>query len=104
MAAVIGSDDGAELRVDLETGHVSSVDPDGELPTRLMNSSVGQLARTIAAYVEYSKLARAVSDEAAARRRVQDLRRQIETIDTAAAADSEAWWSVVLEQTEDGLL
>jgi hypothetical protein len=102
-AAVIGTDEGTELRVDLASGHVMSVDPRGELDTRFVNSSVDQFAATIACYDEYTGLVRDADDEAA-RHLVQDLRRRLLVIDAAATASPDAWWVMILEQAQDGLL
>jgi hypothetical protein len=103
-AAVIGSDEEAELRADLDTGRVASVDPEGRHPARFVNSSIDRLAQTIAAYVEYSANVREVDDERAAVRLVRGLRDRISAIDAPAVADAETWWSLILEQAEAGLL
>jgi len=102
-AGVIGSDEGTELRVDFASGHVMSVDPRGELDTRFVNSSVDQLAAAIACYDEYAGLVRGADDEAASHL-VQDLSRRLSVIDAAATAKPDAWWVMILEQAQDGLL
>ena len=102
--AVIGTDGGTELHVVPSKGDVVSVAPHGDSPSRFVNSSVEQLARSVAAYARYAQRVAGVDDEAAARRLVDQLRREIAGIDTAATADPEAWWSLILEQADDGLL
>jgi len=102
-AVVIGTDEGAELRVDLADGRVSAVDPEGELPVRFVNSSMDQLADASAAYRDYAARVCNV-DEDEATRLVQDLRRRLEAMDAGSISDPEGWWSLILEQAEDGLL
>lgn len=100
---VIGTDEGAEFRVDLDDGRVSAIDPRGNLPSRLVNSSLHQLAEAVAAYLEYATQVHGAGDAEAARL-VQELRRRLDAIDAGATADPDAWWSLILEQAEDGLL
>ena len=100
---VIGTDSGTEIRV-APGGAVFSVDPRGELTTRFMNSSIGQLADCVAAYADYSARVATVGDEAQARGLVLQLRGTMARIDAAALGSSEVWWALVLEQAEDGLL
>jgi hypothetical protein len=102
-AVVVGTDEGTQIRVDLADGRVFSVDPEGDLPTRLVNSSVEQLADAIAAYREYAARVRDVDDDAAARL-VEELRRRLEAIDGGATSGPSGWWSLILEQAEHGLL
>ena len=101
-AVVIGRDDGAELRVDLANGRVSSVG-EGDLPSRFVNSSMDQMAESIAAYRDYAaRVCDADDDEAT--RLVQELRRRLEAMDAGSISDPEGWWALILEQAEDGLL
>jgi SUKH-4 immunity protein len=102
-AAVIGTDEGSEFRIDLASGRVSSVDPKGVLPSRFVNSTINQLADAIAAHREYASRVCNV-DEADASRVVQELRRRLTVADAAATSDPEAWWSLILEQAKNGLL
>jgi hypothetical protein len=102
-AVVIGTDDQTDFRVDLADGRVSSVDPEGDVPPRFVNSSMTQLADALAAYREYAGQVRVV-DEDEATRLVQELRRRLKATDASAAADPEGWWSMILEQAETGLL
>jgi hypothetical protein len=102
-AVVIGTDDGAELRVDLADGRVSSVGTTGDLPSRFVNSSMDQLADAIAAYRDYAARVCDVNEDEATRL-VQDLRRRLEAMDAGPISDPEGWWSLILEQAEDGLL
>jgi SUKH-4 immunity protein of toxin-antitoxin system len=101
-AVVIGRDDAAELRVDLANGRVSSVG-EGDLPWRFVNSSMDQLADAIAAYRDYAARVCDVDDDEATRL-VQELRRRLEAMDAGSISDPKGWWSLVLEQAEDGLL
>jgi hypothetical protein len=101
---VIGSDERTDLRVELDTGRVWSIDPRNELPVRFVNSSVDGLAASIGAYTAYASEVTEAEDERAARRLVGELRGRIGSIDAAAIADADTWWSLILEQAEEGLL
>jgi SUKH-4 immunity protein len=68
-----------------------------------VNSTINQLADAIAAHREYASRVCNV-DEDDASRVVQELRRRLTVADAAATSDPEAWWSLILEQTENGLL
>jgi SUKH-4 immunity protein of toxin-antitoxin system len=98
---VIGDDYGTELRVRLSDGAVVSIAPDGQLPSRFVNSSIERLASFIDAYRSYAGPASADADVAPL---VRQLREQLTGIDPAALDDCENWWAVVLEQAEGGLL
>ena len=102
--AVLGSDERTELRVEADSGRVTSVDPESQLPTRLVNSTVEQLVHCVDAYREYASTVQRATDESAARAVAEDLRRTLATIDPAAIADPEAWWALVVEQACQGLL
>jgi hypothetical protein len=102
-AVVIGTDDQTEFRVDLTDGRVSSVDPEGDVPPRVVNSSMNQLVDALATYREYAGQVR-VEGEDEATRLVQELRRRLKAMDARAADDPEGWWSLILEQAEAGLL
>jgi len=101
---VIGTDEGSEFRIDLASGRASSVDLKGVLPSRFVNSTINQLADAIAAHREYASRVCNNVDEDDASRVVQELRRRLTVADAAATSDPEAWWSLILEQAENGLL
>jgi hypothetical protein len=101
---VIGTDSVCELRVDADAGIVRAFDPRGEVPTRLVNSSVRQMAAFIAAYQRYGSDVGAARDESEQLDIVGRLRLELTEIDPDAIADPEGWWSVVLEQVDHGLL
>jgi hypothetical protein len=90
--------------VDADSGRVTAVDPEGELPTRFLNSTIEQLVRSIDAYRDYGSSVSGAADESAARALVKDLRQALARIDPAAVAGPETWWALVLEQATAGLL
>jgi hypothetical protein len=101
---VIGDDEGPELCVDASDGTVLSIDVEGGLPTRFVNSSVDQLARSLEAYLEYAKKVRRARSEVDEAELAAEVQRLIAAVDPLALGDSEHWWAVVLEQAEEGLL
>jgi SUKH-4 immunity protein len=102
--AVLGSDEGTELRVDADTGQVLSVDPTGALPSRFVNSTIDQFIGAIDAYRDYVDAVQRTMDESVITAVVERLRQALVQIDATAVADGDAWWAVVLEQVEQGLL
>ena len=104
VGAYFGTDSVCELQVDAISGTVRAFDPGGKLPTRFVNSTAKQLGAFIVAYGRYCADARAARDEADTDTIVEGLRRTLVALDPAATADPENWWSLVLEQVNDGLL
>jgi hypothetical protein len=95
---VIGDDYGTDLCVRLSDGAVYSIDPQGELPTRFMNSGIQQLARLIEVSESFSDSP--VTDTEILSRQMREALAQI---DPKAFAHPENWWAVVLEQMACGL-
>jgi hypothetical protein len=98
---VIGDDYGTELRVLLLNGEVYSIDPEGDLPVRFVNSSVDRLGQFIRVHQSYAGRAKNDSDVAKV---AAKLKEELVSLDAPAFADPENWWALVLEQTSDGLL
>ena len=101
-AIVLGSDDSTQLI--LVSDAVFSVDPKGRLPRRFVNSSIAAFASCIEAHREYCDAVPDASSEAEELRVAELLAVALAKIDSAALADPEHWWSVVVEQVRDGLL
>ena len=97
-AFVVGGD-GAS-RLELVKTRIYSRDPQGEMPTRFVNSSIAQLQSCIHAHRAYAESVRDDDDGAAAATFADAVR----SIDAKCLADPENWWAVVVEQTRDGLL
>jgi hypothetical protein len=95
---IIGDDRGTDLCVSLADGTVYSVDPQRELPTRFVNSSIEEFARFIEVSENVS-IAENTDGEAVARL----MREALAKIDPAAFSNPENWWAVVLEQMAYGL-
>jgi len=85
---IIGDDYGTELHLTAD-GTVVSIDPEGQLPARFMNSGVAQLAQ----FLEVVSRADRPDDE-----RGREMWRELAELDPPAFADEENWWAVVLEQ------
>jgi hypothetical protein len=94
---VIGDDYGTELCVRLSDGAVYSIDPEGSLPTRFMNSGIRQLAKFISIY----DAGRAETPTEPGWREAQRLRNEMAAIDPKAVEDTENWWSSLLNQVEN---
>ena len=103
-SVVIGSDGGTELRVDMQSGAVASFCSSDEIAARFLNSNADRLAACVAAYQEYAAAIDRAADEAGELHEVARLRDALMKIDPAALADPEAWWAMVVEQAEHGLV
>jgi hypothetical protein len=100
---IIGDDYGTKLGLKESTSPVLSIDPDATLPTRFVNSSILTLLACLAVCSERRPaLAQAGNDEAA--KIVAEIRDEIRALDARAVDNLENWWSVVLEQVEQGML
>jgi hypothetical protein len=93
---VIGDDYGTELHRVAPDGGIYSIDPEGTLPTRFVNSGVEQLARFIDVCQAHADRPKDESDRL--------LWPELEAIDPRAFADAENWWALVREQVRVGLL
>src|SRR5690348_10544293 len=100
----IGTDYGTQLCLDeAQEGCLVSIDTHGNLPERLVNSSVEQFA---ACLVVYLKVARAWTDRINidAQQLAAQAKVEISAIDANAIASEENWWSLIYEQVRAGLL
>jgi len=94
---IIGDDYGTELCVRLSDGAVYSVDPEGSLPRRFMNSGIRQLAKFISIY----ETGRAEAPSEPGCLEARRLRNKMAEIDLKAIEDPENWWSRILDQVEN---
>jgi hypothetical protein len=101
---IVGTDGRTEFQLDLDTGTVVSVDPASSLPPRFVNSSIQRLAVTLAAYASYAASVRVLESDEGARRLVRATRDQMRALDPPAVDGPETWWSVIMEQADEGLL
>jgi hypothetical protein len=97
----IGDDYGTELRVRMSDGAVYSIDPEGKLPTRFVNSSIKQLGECVDAFQLYLQAATIGDDTSEL---AQTLRSAVARIDEPALNNPQNWWSCIAEQVDDGLL
>lgn len=101
---VIGDDEGTSFCIDPSAGSVLSIDFEGRVPTRFVNSSLDLLTRFVASYADEARRADPAQTEDEAVARVRDLRERLSNLDAKAFETPECWWSLVLEQAEAGLL
>jgi len=100
---IIGDDYGTKLGMKENTGEILSIDPNGKLPTRFVNSSILTLLAFLETYSkEQPKLAQASDEEAS--EIVANMKEKLRTLDARSLDDPENWWSLILEQTEQGLM
>lgn len=100
---IISDDYGTKLGMKENTGEILSIDPDGKLPTRFVNSSILTLLAFLEQYSkERPKLAQASDEEAS--EIVASMKDKLRALDARSLDDPENWWSLILEQTEQGLM
>lgn len=98
---IIGDDYGTQLGLKEQTGEVFSIGL-GSI-SRFINSSILTMLLFLAIYMtEQPELIEATDEEVLAI--VERMRAIFRDIDGRALDDPENWWSVILEQTEQGLL
>ena len=94
---IIGDDYGTKLGIKENSGEILSIDPDGTLPTRFVNSGILTLLAFLETYLkERPKLAQ-VSDEEAVEI-VTSMKDTLRALDARSLDDPENWWSTILEQ------
>jgi hypothetical protein len=95
---VVGDDDGTKIGL-TSKGDVWSVDPEGQLPRRFINTSIAHLVLFLGLYQNVGETSDGIPVAIAG-----ELRAQFDETDPSALANAENWWSVVLEQIGHGLL
>ncbi len=100
---VVGDDYGTKICIRAKTEDVWAIDPNGEIPRRFISTSVRLFLVLLQIYLSRQDELRDASDEDAVIL-VQQMRGQFNRVDAHALEDPENWWSVILEQTEQGLL
>lgn len=101
----IGSDYGTRICIDEENeGQIVSVDANGNLPTRFVNSSVTHLAESLTLFRKRKEeLSANLSDEAFDQL-INGLVQELSIADRRIFDNEENWWAVIFEQIRDGLL
>lgn len=100
---IIGDDSGTALGIREHTGEIYSFDPVGKLPTRFVNSSILALLTCVEMYIKAQPELIEASDEHASEI-VASMREAFRRRDARSLDHPETWWSVILEQVEDGML
>ena len=101
---LLGSDGGTNLAVDPTSRFVLSIDSRQGLPARFVNSSVRQLGRCIDAYRVYVVEVTATREQNEQLPVVERLARAIRQIDEPSVSAPQNWWSIILQQANDGNL
>lgn len=92
-----------KLCLDMEGGKIFLIDARNELPTRFVNSNIESLLEFIKDYEE-AKGEFLEATEGKINNILTALHQRFSSKDPQALEDEESWWSVVLEQTEQGLM
>ena len=100
---VVGDDTGTDLALEEASGALVSIDEATGERVRFVNSGLIAFLDFLRRYEERLPLLKQASDEEGAAI-ARELRGMFSAIDPAAVEDEDAWWSLVLEQTEQGLL
>jgi hypothetical protein len=99
---IVGDDFGTKIGVGRKED-VWSMDPENRLLRRFIGTSVPHFVLFLGLYEAQLGALKEAGDAKSARI-VSGLRAQFNTSDPAALANEESWWSVILEQTEQGLM
>lgn len=95
--------DGGTFLVVRENGSVVSVQPSADPAERFVNSSRDRFIDSLERLRDAWEARAALSEERAVRQ-ARELRNDVAARDEAAVSNEDHWWSLVLEQLEDGLL
>lgn len=99
---VIGDDYGTTLAVESGMDAVWSINPEEGI-FRFVNSNVGHFVDFLGLYQALGEYDQDVSEEQEGAL-VDDFQAWMRRRDTAAFEDEDHWWSLIVEQVEDGLL
>lgn len=100
---VLAEERGQKLCLHMTSAKIFLIDAPNELPTRFVNSNIESLLEFIKDYEEEKEAALDAAEEVQNSSLVV-LRERFINKDPQALEDEESWWSVVLEQTEQGLM
>jgi len=100
---VLADQRGQKLALQLPGGQIYVIDSYDELPTRFVNSDVVALVYCLALYVE-AQASFLTSQDADVEQIVSQLRNRISAKDVKALDNEENWWSVILDETKQGLM
>jgi SUKH-4 immunity protein len=98
IGQVIGHDGGTFLVIDSD-GSIGSVDPQGLLDERFVNTTASHFEASLRLFAEAWTRREALTDSEA-RDQVASLRVRLTDLDDESLAHSENWWAVILEQLE----
>lgn len=100
---VIGDDYGTKLCISEKTNAVVSIDVEESMSIRFVNSNIESFLNFLQIYfTRRPELSTADDDEAI--EIVKLIRDNFNMLDSSALNNEDNWWSVILEQTEQGLL
>lgn len=100
---IVGDDSSTKLCIKTRTEDVWSIDPDRQLPRRFINSELGHFVLFLHIYRSRQHDLAAASDEEAAEI-IGAMKSEFRRLDTRSLDDPDNWWSVILEQSEQGQL
>jgi hypothetical protein len=100
---VLAQERGQNLGLSAKSGNISVIDSRDELPMRFVNSDLASLVGFLQLLAETQKRLRGATEDEG-RALIEQLRKEFMSNDAKALAGDENWWSVVLEQMEQGLL
>ncbi|TCS93245.1 SUKH-4 family immunity protein [Hazenella coriacea] len=99
----IGDDFGTKICIEPDSDQIISIDEQAEYPTRFVNSSITNLLQFMMIYKKKLPALKDATDEEACKI-VDQINKEYKRIDSKAIENEENWWSIILEQTELGLI
>jgi hypothetical protein len=95
--SIVGDDYGTKIGLG-RNGDVWSVDPEHQLPRRLINTSIAHFVLFLGLYEQFENAQETGNREPY----LSELRTQFEESDLFALSNEDNWWSLILEQIELG--
>ncbi|MEQ4204969.1 SUKH-4 family immunity protein [Actinopolymorpha sp. B9G3] len=98
--------DEAEATLGIKSGthQIWAVHPEGLLPQRFVNSDLPRFLLFLAHFDDHLPDLRDADNQQEARALTGQLRRLFTVTDPIALTDPESWWSLVLEQADEGFM
>ena len=100
----IGNNEGDIICIKEKTDEVFVITDNEEVPIRFINSNISNILIFFQIYFLKRPELRAISTEEEALEIVNNLKNIYSQIDPKALYNVESWWSIILEQTEQGLM
>ncbi len=100
---ILGDDYGTKISLKAGIEDIWSIDPTKQLPARFINKNIKCFLEFLNIYYSHQEEIKAASDMEVTNI-VRKIQSEFNKTDTHSLNNLDNWWSIILEQAEDGLL